>query len=103
MVSFTGFAPAATEPLAHLAIDADVGAAEPVDRLLGVADDEEAAGDGDDARASRPASGSADGEQQQDLRLQRIGVLELVDEDVREARLEPAADAGVARARGRAP
>ena len=96
VVSLTGVAPRRDEPLAHVAVDADVGAAEAIDRLLRVADDEEAAGDGDDRAASRPASGSADAEQQQDLRLQRIGVLELVDEDVREARVKPAADAGVA-------
>ena len=47
-------------------------------------------------RRQSSCSGSADGEQQQDLGLQRIGVLELVDEDVREARLEAAAHAGVA-------
>ena len=34
-------------------------------------------------------------QQQQDLGLQRIGVLELVDEDPREARLEAAPHAGV--------
>ena len=82
------------EPIADLAIDADVGAAEAVDRLLRIADDEQLA---------RPRPGASPvrlgvvvgGEQQQDLGLQRIGVLELVDEDVLEARLEAPADAGV--------
>ena len=85
----------ADEPLADLAVDADVGAAEPVDRLLRIADDEQASGHRDD-RAPVGLVGIGGGEQQQDLRLQRIGVLELVDEDVREARLEAAADGRVA-------
>ena len=46
--------------------------------------------------------GIGGGEQQQDLRLQRIGVLELVDEHVREARLEPAPHRLVASTRSRA-
>ena len=83
------------QQLAHLAVDLDVGAPEAVDRLLRVADDEQLAGDGRDAApvVLRRIVGR---EQQQDLGLQRIGVLELVDEEVREARLERAADARVA-------
>ena len=73
----------------HVAVDRDVGAAEAVDRLLRIADDEEAAGDGRD-RAPVGCGGIVGGEQQQDLGLQRVGVLELVDEDVREALLEAA-------------
>ena len=43
-------------------------------------------------------------EQQQDLRLQRIGVLELVDEDALEARLEAARGrCALSRTRSRAP
>ncbi len=75
------------DPAAHLAIDRDVGAAEPVDRLLGIADDEEAAGQ----RLRLAPVGLArivGGEEQEDLGLQRIGVLELVDEDALEAALE---------------
>ena len=77
------------QPVADLPVDADVGAAEPVDRLLRVADEEQRAG----ARARAPPVGLAvvvGREQQQDLRLERIGVLELVDEDPLEARLESA-------------
>ena len=79
------------QPVADLAVDADVRAAEAVDRLLRVADEEQRAG----PRARAPPVGLAvvvGREQQQDLRLQRIGVLELVDEDLLEARLEAAPD-----------
>ena len=84
------------EQLADLAVGLDVGAPEAVDRLLRIADDEQLAGNGRDPPpvAFRRIVG---GQQQQDLRLQRIGVLELVDEDVREARLERPADARMRR------
>jgi len=62
-------------------------APEPIDRLLGIADDEQLAR----LRANRaPVAfrGVVGGKQQEDLRLQRIGVLELVDEQVSEATLE---------------
>ena len=82
------------DPAADLAIDGDVGAAEAVDRLLGIADDEEAAG----LRLRLAPVGLArivGGEEQEDLGLQRIGVLELVDEDALEAALEALAHAPV--------
>ena len=68
---------------ADVPIRADVGAAEPIDRLLRIADDEELAAD-------------VVGEEQQNLRLNRIGVLEFVDEDMRELLLEVRAHVGVA-------
>ena len=82
------------QAVADLAVDADVGAPEAVDRLLRIADEEQRAR----PRPDLPPVGLVGivgGEQQQDLGLQRIGVLELVDEDAREARLEAAPHAGV--------
>ena len=77
------------EAIADLAVDADVGAAEAIDRLLRVADNEETAGN---RRRGAPIRRGwiRGGEQHQDLRLQRVGVLELVDEDMCEAALKPA-------------
>ena len=88
------------EALPDFAQGGDVGAPEPVDGLLGVADHEEFAGDD---RYARPIGGlpvgglvvRVAGEEEGDLRLDRIGVLELVDEDVGEAALEVAAAADV--------
>ena len=74
-----------------LPVDADVGPPEPVDRLLGVADDEQLPRRRPDP-APVPFRRIAGGEQQEDLRLQRIGVLELVDEDAGEPALEVGAD-----------
>ena len=65
----------------------DVGAAEAIDRLLRIADDEQLAGNGRDVLPARLVR-IVRRQQQQQLGLQRIGVLELVDEDPREARLE---------------
>ena len=82
---------AGLELLAHFPVDRDVGASEAVDRLLGIADEEEAAG-------RRPCLAPVGlgrivgGEQQQDLGLQRIGVLELIDEHPLEAALKAGAD-----------
>ena len=81
--------------VADLLIRLDVGAPEPVNRLLRIADDEQF------ARMRRdPApigfGGIVGRQQHQDLGLQRIAVLELVDEDPREAGLKRAADLGVA-------
>ena len=45
--------------------------------------------------ASRSRSGSSAAEEQEDLRLQRVGILELVDEDPLEAILKALADAAV--------
>ena len=79
---------------AHEAVRLDVGAPETVDGLLRVAHDEER------ARARRqpspvPAVGVAAGQVEKDFRLDRIGVLELVDEDRQEALLEGAPDGGM--------
>jgi hypothetical protein len=71
----------------HALVERHVGAAEAIDRLLRVADQEELPGDG----PHPPPVGLArvvGGEQQQDLRLERVRVLELVDEDVRVAPLQ---------------
>ena len=76
--------------LPHLCHLLNVGAAEAVDRLLGVADDEELAFDGLDFA---PVAGTVAGvcatvfffgQKQGDLRLQGVGVLHFVDEDVGE-------------------
>ena len=87
-----------------VAVDADVGAAEAVDRLLRVADDEEASRrPGVHGAPVRWPVASAVAEQQEDLGLQRIGVLELVHEDVREPLLErPRRTLGVVAHAGRA-
>ena len=78
-----------------LPVRLDVGAPEPVDRLLGVADDEQLSGHG--AHAGPVGLGGIAGrEQQQDLGLDRIGVLELVHEQPLVALLEVGADIGVA-------
>jgi hypothetical protein len=71
----------------HGLISPHVGAAETIDGLLGIAHDEELARRGHDVL---PAADRRVRRRQQehDLRLQRVGVLELVDEDVREAALE---------------
>jgi hypothetical protein len=77
-------------PLGGL-VDRDVRTPEPIDGLLGVAHQEDLS-----RNRGRVAPGAllgiVGGEQQQDLGLQRIGVLELVDEEVGEARLIAAAD-----------
>ena len=70
------------DPIANPPVRADVGAAEPIDGLLRIADDEEPAG-------------HVVGQEQEDLRLNRIGVLKLVDEDPRELLLQVMADAVV--------
>ena len=74
-------------PPAHLAVDRNIGAPKAVDRLLRIADEKEPAGE-------RPGVSPillariVGGKQQQNLRLQRVGILELVDEDPLEAFLE---------------
>ena len=82
------------ETVADLAVDADVGAPEAIDRLLGIADQEQRAGPRPDP-APVGLGIVVGGEQQQDLGLQRIGVLELVHEDPLEAGLEAAPHLGV--------
>ncbi len=68
-------------------VERDVGAAEFVDGLFGVADQEELAR----RRRGRQPVGLiwiGRGQQHQDLRLQRIGILKLIDEQVAEALLK---------------
>ena len=69
-------------PARQLAEEAHLGAAEAVDRLLGVAHHHQ-----------RP--GAVAGEEARDLDLQRVGVLELVDDQVAEAAAVPLAHARV--------
>ncbi|MFN7977839.1 MAG: hypothetical protein U0P30_06855 [Vicinamibacterales bacterium] len=84
------------ERLADGAIDADVGATEAIDRLLGVADDEERARPCSEIQVRHVGPGVAIGRQaHQQLGLQWIGILELVDQQVAEALLEIAAHVGV--------
>ena len=69
----------------------DVGAAEPVDRLLGVADDEQAPRiDLDLVPAPVARVRVARREQRGEVALDGIGVLELVEQQVRVAGAEPA-------------
>ena len=79
----------------HLAVDPDVGAAEAVDRLLRIADDEELPRRGDD-RAPVALGRILRRQQEQNLGLERIGVLELVDEDPRVSPLRRGTDVVVA-------
>ena len=83
----------------HLLVDGDVGAAEAVDALLGVADHEELArGEADAAPVRGGGLGRGVlGQEEGDLGLQRVGVLELVHQDEVEALLEVAADRDGAR------
>ena len=83
------------EPLAHLAVNRDVRATEAVNRLLGIADDEEPARH---RRDGPPVRGIRIGrrEEEQDFGLERIGVLELVHEDARKAPLEAGANGRIA-------
>jgi len=89
-------APRHHDAVADAVVDVDVGAAEAEDRLLGIADDEQRAGskrereriDGRAAVAVAGRRGLGGGEHQEDLRLDRIGVLELVDEEPPVLRLQ---------------
>src|SRR5206468_6232444 len=83
------------QELVHISINRHIGAAEPVNRLLRVADDEELAGNrlrvfplGDRWIGGR--------QQHDDLGLQRIGVLKLVDEDALEPLLKARSDSLIA-------
>jgi len=71
--------------LPELPVHLDVRAAEAVDRLLRVPHDEQ------------PARRAARRQHPEDLRLERVGVLELIHEDVAEPRGEPPRDFGVRR------
>src|SRR6266478_5604045 len=75
------------EQVPDLLVRLDVGSAEAVNRLLRIADEKQLARHRPDA-APVAFSGIVGREQQQDLRLERIGVLKLVDEQMREARLK---------------
>ena len=61
-------------------VGADVGAPETIDRLLGIADHEESASAQTAVLPARRAV--VGGDAKQDLRLDRVGILEFVDEDV---------------------
>ena len=78
---------ALAQRLADLLVEQHVRAAELVDRLLRIAHHEQLAGLG---RGGLPARlvRIGGGQQQQDLRLQRVGILEFVHEDVGEALLQ---------------
>ena len=86
--------PGAHQLVLHALVERDVGPSEPVDRLLGVGDEEKLPRDGHHL-APVVLGGIRRGEKEKDLGLEGIGVLELVDEDVSEARLELAPDLGV--------
>ena len=77
----------------------DVGAAEPVDGLLRVADDEQVAGGDRDLvprqRAGVVGPGVGGGDAHGDLDLDRIGVLELVEQEALVAAVQALADGGV--------
>ena len=81
------------EASADLAIDADVGPPETVDRLFRITDQEQRPRARPDLTPIRLVV-VVGGKQQQDLGLQRIRVLEFVDEDALEARLKPEPHAG---------
>ena len=86
------------EPIADDPVGADVGPAEAVDGLLGIADDEKRPRPGlhfapvnrADAIGVRRA-----GQEHHDLGLQRVGILELVDEQVRQPFAERPPDLGI--------
>ena len=79
---------------ADLRVDVHVSAAEPVDRLFRIANEEQLARHGVDVLPARLA-GILRRQEQEDLRLQRIGVLELVHEEAAEAGLKVIADGRV--------
>src|SRR5204862_4031099 len=66
----------------------------PVNRLFRIADDKQLAGNRSDA-VPVALGGTVGAQQEQEFGLERIGVLKLVDEDVRESRLKRLAYAGV--------
>ena len=80
------------EGVARLHIGADIGAAEAIDRLLGIADQEERARPDAEPGPVVVAIDRLAAKPPEDLGLQGIGVLELVDEDVGETLPERAAD-----------
>ena len=78
--------------VARLHIGADIGAAEAIDRLLGIADQEERPGRIRNRVQSAIAIGRFAAQPPKDLGLQRIGILELIDEDMGEALAQRAPD-----------
>jgi hypothetical protein len=76
------FCPSTKEALLHLLIESHIGAPEPVDRLLRIADQKELARDW---AGSAPVclAGIVGREQEEYFGLQGVGVLEFVDEKVR--------------------
>ena len=82
------------QSLFHLLVDSDVRTAEAVDRLLGIADQEQLSRNGTDI-APVGLARIIGGEQQEDLGLEWIGILELVDEEVGKALLQLGANAAV--------
>ena len=83
-----------SDDLDHALIRRDVGASEPIDRLLWITDDGERPGC-ELHRVPRRRLGGPLAQEQHDLGLKRIGVLELVDEDVIEHLLARASDRAV--------
>jgi hypothetical protein len=78
----------------HLLIERDIGSAKPVNRLLRISDHKQLSR----SRARIPPVGDGRiirAEQQQDLDLQRVGILELVNEKMRVAPLQLVPDRGV--------
>ena len=82
------------QPVLHLLVDSDVRTAEAVDRLLGITNQEQLSWDGTDI-APIGLARIVGGEQQKDLGLERVGILELVDEEVGKALLQLGANAAV--------
>ena len=80
---------------ADFAVQVEVGAAEAVDGLLRVADDEEFSGDKVDCFPIAGVLVGALAEEEDDLGLERVGVLELVHEDEAEVALEVVARGAV--------
>src|SRR5216683_4934543 len=79
--------PALREELLDLQVRAHISSPEPIDGLLWVTHDEQLTGNRSDvAPTTRPAI--AGRQKEQDLRLKRIRVLELVHEDMRKAFLK---------------
>ena len=78
--------------VARLHVGADIGAAEAIDRLLGIADQEERARPDPEPGPVVIAIDRLAAQPPEDFGLQRIGVLELIDEDMREALSQRAPD-----------
>ena len=83
------------EPLAPPAGRCDVGPPEPVDRLLRIADDEQRPGGHGSRPPSRAVAVAATGDADREFDLDRVGVLELVQQQYLVLALQRAADLGV--------